>query len=145
MDDEVRPDFSTTIKDNEAAAAQAFEDGNFLQAYLLVHALIESLLRLFLRIPEGQTVSFDGLVKKYEAYLKRQEYPTPEFVDDLTKFNRRRNRVVHHLWHKGYSSVNRQSEAAAHASVILYGLFIEWLETFDPEITRIGFHYEKGV
>jgi hypothetical protein len=145
MDDEGRPDFSATIKDNETAAAQSFEDGNFLQAYLLIHSLIESLLRFFLRIPEGQVVTFDGLVQKYGAYLKRQEYPTLDFVDDLTNFNRRRNRIVHHLWHKGYSLVNKQSEGAAHASVILYGLFVEWLETFDPEITQIGFHYEKGV
>ena len=144
MDDKTRPDFSIIIKDNEQATAQALADGHFVQAYLLVHALIEALLRLFLRVPEAEDVSFDRLIQKYRSYLEEKRYPFPTFIDELTQFNRRRNRVVHQLWRKGHSFTNRQTEPAARAAVIMYGLLIEWLEMFDPEITQIGFRYDEA-
>jgi hypothetical protein len=146
MDDKARPDFSIIIKDNEHAAAQALADGHFVEAYLLVHALIEALLRLFLGIPKEKDVSFDKLIKRYRDYLKEQHYPFPTFIDELTQFNRRRNRIVHRLlWRKGYSFTNRETEPAARGAVMMYGLLIEWLETFDSEITQIGFRYDEGV
>ena len=116
-----------------------------MQAFLLVHALIEALLRLFLNIPDGKDISFNELIHKYRAYLGEANYPIPTFMDELTQFNQRRNRVVHKLWRKGFSFTNRQTEDAARMAVIMYGLFIEWLETFDPEITRMGFRYDDGV
>jgi len=143
--EEARPDFSRIVDDNEQAAAQALAREDFLQAYLLVHALIEALLRLFLSIPDGEDVSFNELIHKYRAYLEEEHYPIPTFIDELTQFNRRRNRLVHQLWRKGFSFTNRQTEDAARMAVSMYGLFIEWLETFDPEITRIGFRYDNGV
>lgn len=131
------------------AAAEALAARNFVQAYLLVHALIEALLRLFLRVPEENNASFADLVEKYRSYLKQMNYPYPTFIDELIQFNRRRNRIVHQLWQKGHSFTNRQTEPAARTAVIVYGLFIEWLETFDSEITQIGFQYggsvDKGV
>jgi len=135
MNDKARPDFSIIIKDNEHAAAQALASGQFVQAYLLVHALIEALLRLFLHIPEGKNVSFDNLIKEYRSYLEEEHYPIPTFVNELTQFNRRRNRIVHCLWRKGHSFTNRETETAARGAEMMYGLLIEWLETFDPEIT----------
>jgi len=27
----------------------------------------------------------------------------------------------------------------------MYGLFIEWIETFDPAITVLGFEYDDGA
>ena len=144
MEDQARPDFSIIIKDNEQAAAQALADGHFVQAFLLVHALVEALLRLFLRIPEEED-SFDKLIRKYRSYLDQERYPFPTFIDELTQFNRRRNRVVHQLWRKGHSFTNRQTEPAARGAVVMYGLLIEWLEMFDPEITQIGFRYDEGV
>ena len=145
MEDEARPDFSIIVRDNEQAAAQALADESFVQAYLLVHALIESLLRVFLRISEGKDVSFHNLIRKYQSYLKEQDYPIPTFMNELTQLNRRRNRIVHRLWRKGFSLTNRQTEPAARAAVTMYGLLIEWLETFDPEITHIGFRYDDSV
>ena len=133
------------IKDNEQAAAEALAAGNFLQTYLLVHALIEALLRLFLRMPEDKDVSFANLVQEYRSYLERQHYPFPTLIGELTQFNRRRNRIVHQLWRKGHSFTNRQTEPAARAAVMMYGLLIEWLETFDSEITHIGFRYDESV
>ena len=145
MEDTARPSYSLIIKDNEQAAAEALAAGNFVQAYLLVHALIEALLRLFLHIPEDKDVSFANLVQQYRSYLEQQHYPFPTFIDELTKFNQRRNRVVHQLWRKGHSFTNRQTEPAARAAVMMYGLLIEWLETFDSEITQIGFRYDESV
>lgn len=145
MENQARPDFSIIIKDNEQVVAQALADGYFVQAYLLVHALVESLLRLFLRVPEDEDVSFDRLIRKYRSYLKEEGYQIPTFIDELTQFNRRRNRVVHQMWRKGYSFTNRQAEPAARGAVMMYGLLIEWLETFDPEIAQTGFRYDEGV
>jgi hypothetical protein len=142
---EARPDFSLIVSDNEQAAAGALAQGDFVQAYLLVHALVEALLRLFLSIPDGKDISFNDLIRKYRTYLEEEHYPIPTFIDELTQFNRRRNRIIHKLWRKGFSFTNRQTEDAAHTAVMMYGLFIEWLETFDPEITRIGFRYDDGV
>lgn len=143
--EKARPDFSLIVRDNEQAAAQALARGDFVQVYLLVHALIEALLRLFLSIPDGKDISFNDLIHKYRAYLEEEHYPIPTFIDELTQFNRRRNRLVHQLWRKGFSFTNRQTEDAARMAVMMYGLFIEWLETFDPEITRMGFRYDDGV
>jgi len=145
MENQARPDFSIIIKDNEQAAAQALANGHYVEAYLFVHALVEALLRLFLRVPQEKDVGFAKLIQKYQAYLKKEGYPFPTFLDELTQFNRRRNRIVHQLWRRGYSFTNRQAEPAAHAAVMMYGLLIEWLETFDPEITQVGFQYDEGV
>lgn len=142
MTEQARPDFSFIVGDNEQAAAQALAVGDFLKAYLLVHALVEALLRAFLRVPEGRELRFSDLVDKYRAYLKSQHYPLPEFIDELTKFNQRRNRIVHELWRKGYSFTNRHAKPAARVAVVVYGLLIDWLETFDPEITKVGFRYQ---
>lgn len=145
MDENASSDFSINIKDNEQAIAAALAEGHFLQAYILVHALIEALLRLFLRIPENEYVSFANLIQKYRSYLKQEGYPFPTFIDELTKLNRWRNRIVHQLWRKGHSFTNRQTEPAAHAAAMVYGLFIEWLETFDSKITQSGFRKNKNV
>ena len=145
MDDTARPNYSIIIKDNEQATVEALAAGNFVQAYLLVHALIEALLRLFLRIPKDKDLSFANLVEDYRSYLEREHYPYPTFIDELTQFNRRRNRIVHQLWRKGHSFTNRQTEPAARAALMVYGLLIEWLETFDSEITQVGFRYNESV
>ena len=135
-----KSDFSVIIDDNEKAARDAFERGDYLQAFLLIHSLMESLLRLFLNEAD-QEVKFSLLIKKYDQFLDEQNYPVKTLVKELTEFNRRRNRIVHQLWQKGFSYTNRQAETAANAALILYGLAIEFLETWDPEITRLGFEY----
>ena len=145
MEHKARPNFSIIIKDNEQAAAEALASGNFIQAYLLVHALIEALLRLFLRVADKDDVTFANLIQKFRSYLEHQHYPFTTFIDELTQFNRRRNRIVHQLWHKGYTFTNRKTETAAHAAVTMYGLLIEWLEALDLVITKIGFQYNGNV
>jgi len=140
---DARPDFSVIIRDNESALATALAHRNFVQAFLLAHALIESLLRLFLR-KSGEKEQFSDLIDAYRQYLATQSYSFPTFIDELRQFNRRRNRMTHQLWRKGFSFTNTQAEPAANAAVLMYGLFIEWLEIFDPEITRVGFTYDDS-
>lgn len=129
------------VKENESVARKAYERGDFVLCFLLSHALIESLLRAFL----GQTgkEGFNDLIIAYEKFLKLNDQTGSVFVKELTEFNKRRNRVVHELWQKGYSATNDKLEPACQGAFIVFGLFIEWLETFDPEITESGFDYEK--
>lgn len=141
----MRLGFSEIIKDNEEAAVRALVQGEFIQAYVLLHTLIEALLRLFLRIPEEKETTFHQLVQKYRSFLEHERYPFPTFLDELTTFNQRRNRIVHQLWGKGYSLSNSQTEPAARGAVVMYGLLVEWLETFDPEITEMGLQYDEGA
>lgn len=133
-------EFSLIIKDNEGTAQAAFNRGDYLQAFLLIHALLESLLRLFLSKTDDE-MKFSTLIKRYDIFLEKQNYPVKTLVNELTEFNRRRNRIIHQLWQKGYSQTNRQSKDAAEAALMLYGLSIEFFETIDPEITQIGFEY----
>ncbi len=120
-------------------------DGNFIQAYLLIHALIEALLRLFLQIPEQDRKSFSSLIQSYRSHMQEKEYPIPTFMDELTQFNKRRNRIVHQLWRKGYSDTNQNTEEAARMAVLMYGLFIEWVQTFDSGIEGYGFDNDGGT
>ena len=62
----------------------------------------------------------------------------PGIVESVCIKRSRRNRIVHQLWRKGFSFTNRQTKPAAHAAVMMYGVLIDWLETFDPEMTQIG-------
>ena len=133
-------DFSLIVRDNEAAVKAAFQRGDNVQAFLLVHALVESLLRAFLHIQE-EDVKFSRLIQHYEAYLKEHSPGISTFIDELTQFNRRRNRIVHQLWRKGFSFTNRQDKDAAAAAVLMYGLLIEFLQTFEPELAKKGFEY----
>jgi hypothetical protein len=97
-----------------------------------------------LRVEEEDT-TIHALIERYKRFLEEQEYPEPTFVKELTDFNRRRNRIVHQLWRKGFSFTNRQAEPAARAAVTVYGLLIEWIETFDLTIKAKGFRYDGGV
>jgi HEPN domain-containing protein len=128
------------VSENESAARRAYERADYVLCFLLSHALVEALLRAFLSRTGRE--QFDDLITAYGAYLTRQGQSEPDFVEELTQFNRRRNRVIHNLWKYGFSATNRTLEPACRAAFMMLGLFIEWLETFDPEITEAGFHYD---
>ena len=135
---------SKIIEDNETAVARAISDENYVQGYLLIHSLIESLLRVFLGL-EDEKKRFYDLIQAYRSYLVTINYPAMTFVDELEKFNKRRNRIVHDLWKKGYSATNKQAESATTAAVMMYGLFIEWLETFDEHFSERGFELSNDI
>lgn len=108
--------------------------------FLLIHSLIEGLLCTFWDRRKKHT--FNELIKDYEYYLKKEKQEKLTFVEELKKFNKRRNKVVHLLWEKGYNATNDKLEPACRDAFTLYGLLIEWIETFDPEIVEKGFGYE---
>lgn len=114
-----------------------------MQACLLVHALIESLLRTFLRTADSNA-TFAELIQEYKRFLEQQSPGITTFIEELTQFNRRRNRIVHELWRKGYTCTNRQAKDAAGTAVLMYGLFIEFLQTFDSELAEKGYQYDEG-
>ena len=126
--------------ENEAVAREAYERGDFIFCFLLIHTLIEALLRTFL----GRTGKerFADLIDSYKNYLKVEKQPEPVFVDELIQFNRRRNQVAHSLWKNGYAETNKKLEPSCCAAFIMLGLLIEWFETFNPKITESGFSYE---
>ena len=128
------------VSENESAARRAYERADYVLCFLLAPALVEALLRAFLSRTGRER--FDELITAYGTYLTGQGQSEPAFVEELTQFNRRRNRVIHNLWKRGYSATNRTLEPACRATFMTLGLFIEWLETFDPEITEAGFHYD---
>jgi hypothetical protein len=130
-------DFSFIIVDNECTVRNAMNHGDYVQAVLLLHCLVESLLRMFLGEMDEE-IKFSVLVKRYENFLLGQSYPIPTFAQELRQFNKRRNRIIHQLWRKGYTFTNKQAEDAARVSVIIYGLLIEFLETFDEDIVHKG-------
>ena len=90
-------DFSLIINDNERAVRAALDRGDNIQAFLLVHSLVESLLRIFLG-EHKKEVAFSKLIQKYENILKNNSPGVSTFVKELTQFNRRRNRIIHELW-----------------------------------------------
>lgn len=136
-------DFSLIIGDNEGAVRAALDRGDNLKTFLLVHALVESLLRVFLHAHE-KDATFHQLIQRYESFLKERSPGVSTFVEELSRFNQRRNRIVHDLWRKGYTFTNRQANDAATTSVLMYGLFIEFLQTFDPELSNKGFEFDEG-
>jgi hypothetical protein len=131
-----RQSFPDIVRDNEDAIAQAIADGRNIEAFLLFHGLLESLLRRFLKI-DGD-VRFIDLIRRYSDFLKSEGQTNSGFVDELIKFNQRRNRIIHQLWWRGYSETNTRTRQAVNAAHLMYGLFIEWLETFDPNIVEAG-------
>ena len=128
------------VSDNEAAAKAAYQRGDYVSSFLLIHALVEGLFRVFLGKTKGE--SFNCLIKAYEKFLIQQGQTNTTFVKELTEFNKRRNRVIHQLWRKGYTVTNEKLAPSCQAAFQVYGLFIEWLETFEPQITDYGFEYE---
>ena len=129
------------VADNEAATLAAYQRDDYISCYLLIHSLIESLLRAFLS-KTGRERFNDLVIIAYKKYLEDQGQQNLTFIDELLEFNRRRNRVVHELWKEGYTTTNIKLEPACKSAFLMYGLFIEWLETFEPEITDFGFEYE---
>lgn len=133
--------FEFIVKDNEKAAKAALDREDWLQAFLLIHMLLESLMRIFLKISGSS--NFNDTIKEYKKFLDRESPGITSFVDELTQINRRRNRIVHNLWQKGYTFTNQQVKEAAFAAVGIYGLFIEFLQTYDDNLGDKGFQYHE--
>ena len=136
-------DFAFIVKDNEKAAQTALDRGDYLQAFILIHTLLESLMRVFLKLTD-ENLKFHQLIERWEDFLKHQHSGIKSFVKELTEINRRRNRIVHELWGKGYTFTNRQAKDAAIASIQMYSLFIEFLQTYSEDLEEQGFRPDEG-
>lgn len=119
---------SNIVEDNIVAAQSAFQRQEYILCFLLLHSLIEGLLRTFLKKNVKDT--FNEHVKSYITLLKSEGQVKITFEKELTEINKRRNRVVHQLWEKGYTRTNKGLKPACIAAFQMYGLFIEWLDTF---------------
>lgn len=129
------------IRENENAARDAFDKGDYVICFLLIHSLIESLLRTFLGITRD--ITFNNLIKSFDKLMKNESQTESTFINELTELNRRRNRVIHQLWKKGYSLTNVKLKETCQISIIVFGLLIEWISTFNSEIDESGFDYEE--
>ena len=134
-------DFALIIGDNEKAVRLALQRGDHVQAFLLVHSLVESLLRIFLARTRGDE-KFQQLVQAYRVILEQESPGITSFVEELTQFNRRRNRIVHELWRKGYTYTNHHARDAATSAVAMYGLLVEFVQTYDPTVAETGFRLD---
>jgi hypothetical protein len=132
---------SIILAENEYVARRAYDQGELVLCFLLTRTLIESLLRAFLN--KFGNESFNDLIIGFENFMKSEGQKDSVFIKELTKFNRQRNKVIHQLWKNGYSATNEKLEIACRGAFIVYGLLIEWLETFDPTIIKSGFDYDK--
>ena len=56
------------VADNEAAAQAAYQRGDYVSCFLLIHSLIEALLRAFLSKTKRE--SFNGLILAYKEFLQ---------------------------------------------------------------------------
>ncbi len=127
-----RHKYTAAVQENEAELQRSMESGGYVQVVLLSHTLIESYLREFLG-EKKEEVRFSYLIARYQKYLDGIKYPTPTFVEELTQLNRRRNRVVHQLWRKGYKRTNEDLKDVAGYAQLTYALYVQWLLTFDPD------------
>ena len=131
----------STIKDNEGAVARALQQGNYVLSYLIVHSLIELLLRKFLCVPQEEEYDFADLVKSYKEHMLSRHHANALFENELTHFNLRKHRFSAQIRERGFSAVNEQTRDQAATAVKVYGLLIEYLETFDANIREMGFDY----
>ena len=130
------------ISENENAARDAFNRGDYVICFLLIHSLIESLLRAFLGKTGEET--FNNLIKSFNKLMKSEGQNQSTFINELSELNRRRNRVIHELWAKGYSVTNENLKNVCQVSFMVFGLLIDWISTFNPEIIESGFDYENN-
>ena len=78
------------VEDNKKAAHKAYLRGDYVSCFLLMHSLIEALLRAFLSKTKRET--FKELIKTYEKFLKQARQKKPTFANELIKFNKGRNK-----------------------------------------------------
>lgn len=70
------------VQDNENSLQRALEREDYVLAFLLAHALVESLLRTFLSV-EKKIVSFDDLIKDFQIKMKKEAPGTTSFIQEL--------------------------------------------------------------
>jgi len=132
---------SKIIQDLEKQAYKYWKNGDYYISFLLFHSLLEGALRDFLKIPFDKDLKFSELIDKLQIFLTTEPYKQPEeqpgeLTENLKKFNKARNKLIHNLWKYGYSDLNKKSKRLAQKAFITYNLELEYLATFDEEFQQ---------
>ena len=129
------------IEDLERQAYKFWERGDYYITYLFFYSLIEGTLRDFLKVSPNVDLRLFDLINKLEKFLETPPYTQPKSavkntIDNLTKFRKTRNKLVHNLWRFGYKELNEKSKQSARQAFITYLLNVEYLGTFNEEFER---------
>ena len=129
------------IEDLERQAYKFWKRGDYYIAYLIYYSLIEGALRDFLKVSPNVDLRLFDLINKLEKFLETPPYTQPKsavknIIDNLTKFRKTRNKLVHNLWRFGYKELNEKSKQSAWQAFITYLLNVEYLGTFNEEFEQ---------
>jgi len=129
------------IEDLERQAYKFWKRGDYYIAYLIFYSLIEGALRDFLKVSPNVDLRLCDLISKLEKFLETPPYTQPKSavkntIENLTKFRKNRNKLVHNLWRYGYNELNEKSKQLARQAFISYLLQVEYLGTFNEEFEQ---------
>ena len=129
------------IEDLERQAYKFWKRGDYYIAYLIFYSLIEGALRDFLKVSPNVDLRLSDLISKLEKFLETPPYTQPKSavkntIENLTKFRKHRNKLVHNLWRYGYNELNKKSKQLARQAFISYLLQVEYLGTFNEEFEQ---------
>jgi len=129
------------IEDLERQAYKFWKRGDYYIAYLIFYSLIEGALRDFLKVSPNVDLRLCDLISKLEKFLETPPYTQPKSavkntIENLTKFRKNRNKLVHNLWRYGYNELNEKSKQLSRQAFISYLLQVEYLGTFNEEFEQ---------
>lgn len=129
------------IEDLERQAYKFWKRGDYYIAYLFFYSLIEGALRDFLKVSPNVDLRLCDLISKLEKFLETPPYAQPKSavkntIENLTKFRKNRNKLVHNLWRYGYNELNEESKQLARQAFMTYLLHVEYLGTLNEEFKQ---------
>ena len=129
------------VEDLERQAYKFWKRGDYYITYLIYYSLIEGALRDFLKVSPNVDLRLCDLISKLEKFLETPPYTQPKSavkntIENLTKFRKNRNKLVHNLWRYGYNELNEKSKQLARQAFISYLLQVEYLGTFNEEFEQ---------
>jgi len=129
------------VKDLESQAYKFWIRGDYYISYLIFYSLIEGALRDFLEVSSDADVRLCDLISRLEEFLETPPYTQlkssiKNTIENLTRFRKHRNKLVHDLWRYGYSELNQKSKQLAQKAFMTYLLDTEYLGTFNEEFKQ---------
>jgi len=129
------------IEDLEGQAYRFWKRGDYYIAYLIFYSLIEGALRDFLRVSSNVDLRFCELINRLGKFLETPPHTQPKSavqktIDNLTRFRKARNKLVHNLWRYGYNELNQKPKQLAQQAFMTYLLEVEYLGTFNEEFKQ---------
>ena len=129
------------VEDLERQAYRFWKRGDYYIAYLIFYSLIEGALRDFLMVSPNAELRLYDLISQLEKFLETPPYTQPmsavkNTIENLTRFRKTRNKLVHNLWRYGYNELNEKSKQLARQAFMTYLLEVEYLGTFNEEFKQ---------